>query len=250
VPKTKPAPIPDAPFVKVASDAEPAAKPAIVTDAAAKPTAAPQREAKPAAVTEVAAKPAAAPERAAKPVISLLPTAKPLNLTKPQAAPACRKQPSEAESACVALDGKNAELRAEIGKLEARVNSLLAHENSRQPEVSKPAPQADMPPVAPKAEAHPVEASPGQAASGKVQPAGAPSRLSAKQAGRPHQKTVANEAEKPSMPWGWIAGAGLAVFAAVGALQFWRRRRKGAKSVTVHAPLPAEEENQAEPTLG
>jgi hypothetical protein len=270
VPKTKPAPIPDAPFVKVASDAEPAAKPAeppaqtaaaaagsepakkpaMVTDAAAKPTAAPQREAKPAAVTEVAAKPAAAPERAAKPVISLLPTAKPLNLTKPQAAPACRKQPSEAESACVALDGKNAELRAEIGKLEARVNSLLAHENSRQPEVSKPAPQADVPPVAPKAETRPLEASPGQVASGKVQPAGVPSRLSAKPAGRPHQKTVANQAEKPSMPWGWIAGAGLAVFAAVGALQFWRRRRKGAKSVTVHAPLPAEEENQAEPTLG
>jgi hypothetical protein len=52
------------------------------------------------------------------------------------------------------------------------------------------------------------------------------------------------------MPWGWIAGAGLAVFAAVGALQFWRRRRKGPKSTTVHAPLPAEEENQAEPTLG
>jgi hypothetical protein len=249
VPKTKPAPIPDAPFVKVA-DAEPAGKPSEPPAQAAAASGSSEPAKKQSTVTDATAKPAAALERAAKPVISLLPPAKPLNPAKAPAAPACRKQPSEAENACVALDGKNAELRAEIGKLEARVNSLLAHENSRQPEVSKPAPQGDVPPVAPKPETPAVQAAAGQAASGKVQPARVTSRLPAKPAASPHKKAAASEPEKPGMPWGWIAGAGLAVFAAVGALQFWRRRRKGPKSTTVHAPLPAEEENQAEPTLG
>jgi hypothetical protein len=52
------------------------------------------------------------------------------------------------------------------------------------------------------------------------------------------------------MPWGWIAGAGAAVFAVIGALQFWRHRRKQPKANTVHAPLPDEEESQVEPSLG
>jgi hypothetical protein len=175
----------------------------------------------------------------------------PLKLAKAQAAPVCRKQPSEAESTCTGLDTKNAELRAEIGKLEARVNSLLAHENPRQPEVSKPAPKRDQLPVSPQAERPQAEPSHGQTASGMVKPVQPASGLPAIPHASPRKAGAAKADDSSAgMPWGLIAAAGAAIFAAVGALQLWHHRRKRPKSVTVHAPLPAEDEGQIEPTLG
>lgn len=173
----------------------------------------------------------------------------PLKLAKAPPAPACRKQPSEAENTCVALDSKNAELRAEIGKLEARVNSLLEHDKPREPEPPKRPPQQD---VAPQQAPHPaVQESPGQTASGKVTPV-QPARALRSKAARQPQKggpAKADAAATAGMPWGWIGGAGAAVFAAIGALQFWRHRRQRRKPTTVHAPLP-QEGSQVEPSLG
>jgi hypothetical protein len=148
----------------------------------------------------------------------------------------------------VALDSKNAELRAEIGKLEARVNSLLEHDKPRQPEPSKRPHQQD---VAPQPAQHPaVRESPGQTASGKVTPVQPARALRSKPARQPLKAGPAKaDAAAAAMPWGWIAGAGAAVFAAIGALRFWRHRRQRPKPTTVHAPLP-QEESQVEPTLG
>ncbi|MGZ5200328.1 MAG: FimV/HubP-related protein [Telluria sp.] len=270
------------PAATPAASTEPAATPAATTAPAAKPAVTPAQAAKPAALTEPIAKAAPSSGPAAKAAPSSEPIAKqvpaadppskrpasaeppvpplpwaagqparpaPLKLAKAPPAPACRKQTSAAESTCIALDSKNAELRAEIGKLEARVNSLLAKENSRQPEVSKPAPQQTVLPVPQKPERPALEESPGQAASGKVKPM--QSRLAPKPAALPHKPVAAKAGEAtPGMPWGWIGGAGVAVFAAIGALQFWRHRRKRPKSATVHAPLPDDEAGQVEPTLG
>jgi hypothetical protein len=176
----------------------------------------------------------------------------PLKLAKAPAAPVCRTQPSQAESTCVVLDSKNAELRAEIGRLEARVNSLLAQENSRQPEESKPsAPSgAKLQEARPAATTSPQPvAAPSQSAAGQIKPATAHRAKLTK--GAPQPIPVAHKAEEPAgMPWGWLAAAGAAVFAAIGGLQFWRHRRKRPKSMTVHAPLPDDEEGQVEPTLG
>jgi pilus assembly protein FimV len=177
-----------------------------------------------------------------------------LKLAKAQAAPACTKQASQTESACVVLDSKNAELRAEIGKLEARVNTLLSQQNSHQAEVSKPAVPPPAAPAVP-AEAKNIEApapaaAPSQSAKGQIKPALPSIKAGIKQVALQAKANEKKAEPAPGMPWGWIAGAGAAVFALVGALQFWRHRRKQPKARTVHVPLPDEEEAQVEPTLG
>jgi pilus assembly protein FimV len=165
-----------------------------------------------------------------------------LKLAKATAAPVCRKQPSESENTCVALDSKNAELRAEIGKLEARVNSLLAQQNS-------PAPAASGAATAAKPEQTGAgQPAPAEPKTPKPKPPGQPKPAVKPPAGHAAPEKAAEG--KAGMPWGWIAVAGTAIFAAVGALQFWRHRRKRIKSAKVHAALPRDEESQVEPTLG
>jgi hypothetical protein len=177
-----------------------------------------------------------------------------LKLAKAQAAPACTKQAAQTESACVVLDSKNAELRAEIGKLEARVNTLLSQQNSHQAEVSKPAVPAPAAPAAPaetkNIEAPAPAAAPSQSAKGQIKPALPSIKAGIKKVALQAKVDEKRAEPAPGMPWGGIAGAGAAVFALVGALQFWRHRRKQPKTRTVHVPLPDEEEAQVEPTLG
>jgi hypothetical protein len=116
-------------------------------------------------------------------------------------APACPAQPeAQADPVCAGLDRKNADLRDQIGKLEAKVLALQALERPAHP--------------APKAghDTHAVTA-----------PAPPASQL-----------------QRPALPWKWIALAGAAVFALVGAVQFWRTRRARAKAAELKHPVELE----------
>lgn len=189
----------------------------------------------------------------------------PAAIALPRPAPACPKEPSQTESACTGLDGKNAELRAELVKLEARVKILQEQEKARAAKAAeaaaapKPAPQPDPPamPSTSKSPGHAVERPAADEKFGQVledPPAPAPAFKPVK------LKPVVPTPPPPpkpedvgeGMPWGWIAGAGAAVFALIGALQFWRHRRKQGKKVQkVHQPLPeTDDEEQIEPTFG
>jgi hypothetical protein len=278
-PPARTVPVP-APAAAPAPTAAPAQAPSAARAPAPTPTPAPSAAPTPA--------PTAAPASIRAKQTTAEPVAPPLNwvappvrssiakLPKAQALPACRKQPSETESACTVLDGKNAELRAQIVKLEARVNSLQAAS------VRALSPAAEQKPVAAgvPAAATPAGESPfaqltaaasSSAASSSAPatvaaaaPAPAPVPQSAPAAGTPVREPTRPGAEKkPShpapepepvsgMPWAWIAGSGVAVFALIGALRLFRRRSKGASKGAKKVPLkeaPAQE-SQVEPTLG
>lgn len=190
--------------------------------------------------------------------------AHPAVIPPPKPVAACPKEPSQAEATCSALDGKNAELRAELVKLEERVKTLQAEAQARavaeakaraaaKPvEAPKPVVPAKPPPVKKEGERPAADEKFGQVI--EEPPPHAPVFKPVKlKAVVPVAAPVpaAPEELPAGMPWGWIAGAGGGVFATIGGAQFWRHRRKQAKVHRVHAPLPEhDDEELVEPTLG
>jgi len=191
----------------------------VVTDLSAAPVAAPKpmavkpRPPKPLkppkplhpatpATPVVAEKVAPAPEPAAAthastPLSKPLPV--PVALPAPASAATCAPSSSvDSATVCAALDVKNAQLREQIGTLEDKVRVLQVA----------------------------LGASPSAVVQDKVAPRGAP---------RPSRKRPAPEPEA-STPWGWIAGAVVAVLGLVGGALFLLRRRK--RAAPMIQPMP------------
>lgn len=191
----------------------------VVTDLSAAPVAAPKpmavkpRPPKPLkppkplhpatpATPVVAEKVAPAPEPAAAthastPLSKPLPV--PVALPAPASAATCAPSSSvDSATVCAALDVKNAQLREQIGTLEDKVRVLQVA----------------------------LGASPSAVVQDKVAPRGAP---------RPSRKRPAPEPEA-STPWGWIAGAVVAVLGLVGGALFRLRRRK--RAAPMIQPMP------------
>ena len=146
-------------------------------------------------------KEAPTPEPAAAAPASLpSPTPLPVPASAPAAAPAATCAPSSADSApvCAALDVKNALLREQIGTLEDKVRVLQVA----------------------------LGASPSAVVQDKVAKPATP---------RPSRKRPAPEPDA-STPWGWIAGAVIAVLVLVGGALLVLRRRKLAGPVI--EPMP------------
>jgi hypothetical protein len=150
----------------------------------------------------VAEKVAPAPEpvaatHASTPVPKPLPV--PVALPAPASAATCAPASSvDNATVCAALDVKNAQLREQIGTLEDKVRVLQVA----------------------------LGASPSAVVQDKVAPRAAP---------RPSRKRPAPEPEA-STPWGWIAGAVVAVMGLVGGTLFLLRRRK--RAAPMIQPMP------------
>lgn len=150
----------------------------------------------------VAEKVAPAPEppaatQASTPLSKPLPV--PVALPAPASAATCAPASSvDSATVCAALDVKNAQLREQIGTLEDKVRVLQVA----------------------------LGASPSAVVQDKVAPRAAP---------RPSRKRPAPEPDA-STPWGWIAGAVVAVLALVGGALFILRRRK--RAAPMIQPMP------------
>jgi pilus assembly protein FimV len=224
-------------------------------------------------VAEPVAKPAAKPAEPVAPTLAWTPPVRPAAVRLPKATPppACVRAPSAEETACAALDVKNAELKAQIAKLESRVNALqgasareVAPVADKVKDVKQAAPAAK--PAQSAAASALFSAASGEPASASASAASIASALAIASvpAGEPVRAAVHKTAAKvraaqhaaapepaTGMPWGWIAGAGAAVFVLIGAgQQLLRRRRrpKGKVMVPLATSEPADE--QVEPTLG
>ncbi|MBD8722412.1 hypothetical protein IFT43_03415 [Oxalobacteraceae sp. CFBP 13708] len=179
-----------------------AAKPMVVKPRLPKPPK-PPRPVMPTAPL-VAEKVAPAPEAAAAtqaptPLSKPLPVPVPVALPAPASAATCVPASSvDSTTVCAALDVKNAQLRDQIGTLEDKVRVLQVA----------------------------LGASPSAVVQDKVAPRAAP---------RPSRKRPAPEPEA-STPWGWIAGAVVAVLALVGGALFILRRRK--RAAPMIQPMP------------
>jgi hypothetical protein len=148
----------------------------------------------------VAEKVAPAPEPAAATPTST-PVPKPLPVALPASASAATCAPASSvdnATVCAALDVKNAQLREQIGTLEDKVRVLQVA----------------------------LGASPSAVVQDKVAPRAAP---------RPSRKRPAPEPEA-STPWGWIAGAVVAVLGLAGGMLFLLRRRK--RAAPMIQPMP------------
>jgi hypothetical protein len=148
----------------------------------------------------VAEKVAPAPEPAAVTPTST-PVPKPLPVALPASASAATCAPASSvdnATVCAALDVKNAQLREQIGTLEDKVRVLQVA----------------------------LGASPSAVVQDKVAPRAAP---------RPSRKRPAPEPEA-STPWGWIAGAVVAVLGLAGGMLFLLRRRK--RAAPMIQPMP------------
>jgi hypothetical protein len=187
--------------------------------------------------------PAAAPAAPPLPLQAPEPRAAAVPLAKASVAPSCRPQPAaapQADPVCAALDQKNSDLRAQIAALEQKVKALQNDAKRKGPALPaaiaphaaavKPALHAVQPPAA-----KPPVVPQGHGKNGQAKP----------------------QAQPPRLPWGWIAGAGAAVFALIGAFRFWRMKREKAKAdmkATMKArasrPVPLDAGVPAEPTLG
>ncbi|GAA0408125.1 hypothetical protein ACFOY5_18120 [Massilia aurea] len=148
----------------------------------------------------VAEKVAPAPEPAAvTPTSTPVPKPLPVALPAPASAATCAPASSvDNATVCAALDVKNAQLREQIGTLEDKVRVLQVA----------------------------LGASPSAVVQDKVAPRAAP---------RPSRKRPAPEPEA-STPWGWIAGAVVAVMGLVGGTLFLLRRRK--RAAPMIQPMP------------
>jgi hypothetical protein len=148
----------------------------------------------------VAEKVAPAPEPAAVTPTST-PVPKPLPVALPASASAATCAPASSvdnATVCAALDVKNAQLREQIGTLEDKVRVLQVA----------------------------LGASPSAVVQDKVAP---------RAASRPSRKRPAPEPDA-STPWGWIAGAVVAVLGLVGGALFILRRRK--RAAPMIQPMP------------
>jgi hypothetical protein len=149
-------------------------------------------------------------------------------LAKAVAAPACKPQPApqaQPDPVCSALDHKNADLRAQVSRLEEKVKLLQAEAKRKPVAIPVKAP-------APLVKARPV-------------PQGRP-RVAPPPVGAPRAQAQAWPAV---LPWGWIAGAGAVVFMLIGAVRFARMKRAQAQS-RLKARATRESPVLAEPTLG
>ena len=135
------------------------------------------------------------------------------------AAPAVCAPQAEQTSVCAALDGKNAELKKQIGVLEGKVKSLQASLGATPPAAPKPIP-APTPTPAPAPEA-------------AHKPTG-PKPISAIKPLVPHKPKTPPEPES-DLPWGWIGGAAALLLASGGALQLLRRRKRTVGNVDIPA---------------
>jgi hypothetical protein len=205
VPAPVPLPMPAKALVPVVADlsAAPVAapKPVAVNPRPPKPPKAPKppHPATP-ATPVVAEKVAPAPEPAAVTPTST-PVPKPLPVALPASASAATCAPASSvdnATVCAALDVKNAQLREQIGTLEDKVRVLQVA----------------------------LGASPSAVVQDKVAPRAAP---------RPSRKRPAPEPET-SAPWGWIAGAVVAVLGLAGGTLFLLRRRK--RAAPMIQPMP------------
>lgn len=138
-----------------------------------------------------------APTNASTPVARPLPV--PVALPAPASGATCAPAASvDNATVCAALDVKNAQLREQIGTLEDKVRVLQVA----------------------------LGASPSAVVQDKVAPRATP---------RPSRKRPAPEPET-STPWGWIAGAVVAVLGLVGGALFLLRRRK--RAAPMIQPMP------------
>lgn len=209
-PTPVPAPVPMPAKAPAPVVAELSAAPVAAPVAAPKPMAVKPRPPKPPkpphpatpATPVIAEKVAPAPEPAeatptSTPVSKPLPV--PVALPVPASAATCAPASSvDNATVCAALDVKNAQLREQIGTLEDKVRVLQVA----------------------------LGASPSAVVQDKVAPRAAP---------RPSRKRPAPEPEA-STPWGWIAGAVVAVLGVAGGTLFLLRRRK--RAAPMIQPMP------------
>jgi hypothetical protein len=241
-----------APALAAARGAAPASAPAPV--APAMPAHAPVRAPVPvrahgeavAAPTSVQPAPAPIVVKPARPAV----LAKPVPAAAAQP-PACLRQPDEAQ-ACTVLGAKNADLRAQLVRLEDKVKGLQARlgvtpadhvgppspplaamPGASKPAASKPAAGAAVQPAPATAPEH-ANAGAGDAAPGKPEPAPEETRPPVPAVPKPIRsiktlvphKAVA-PADDDSLPWGWVgAGAGLLALAGAGTALLAARRKK------------------------
>lgn len=235
-PDPNPAPAPAPAPVPV-----PAPVPAAVTHAEPAPKAAPVAVSLPPRKAVTVRKPEPAAD--AEPKAS---APKPLPLpshARQAAAPAICAQQAEQASVCVALDGKNAELKKQIGVLEGKVKSLQASLGATPPAAPKPAP-ASTPASAPIPKPAPTPA-PAAASAAASAPAPAPVlELAQKPAGPkpisaikplvPRKPKTPPPEPESGLPWGWIGGAA-ALLLASGAALLLRRRKRTVRNVDIPA---------------
>jgi hypothetical protein len=177
----------------------------------------------PAAQPEPAAKSqAAAARQAVQPARSAIPAA--LAHLRASAAPACVHD-ERAAQACAVLGVKNAELRAQLGRLEDKVKGLQA--------------TLDAPPAPAVPEAHPEP----------EQKAG-PKPIHSIKPLMPRKPKEEKLAPEPGLPWGRIGAAAGALAVTGGAVAAVLRRRRRSKPEEEPAPAAEQaEEPVVEPTL-
>jgi hypothetical protein len=198
-PAPAPAPVP-APLPAAKVHAEPAPMPVPA------PVLAPPRPQPKPAVAKLHAAP-----KVAMPAPAPAPQPLPIHAPQPAAPAACAQQAAQAK-VCAALDGKNAALKAEIGKLEGKVQALR---------------QTLGMPVAASASA--------SAASEEASLPAAPKPISAIKPLVPRKPKAPAPAPDAALPWGWI-GSGAAVLLALGgSLLLLRRRVRTVQNVDIPA---------------
>jgi hypothetical protein len=218
--------------------AAPVPAPVVVAPAAPMPAPVAKPVPSPTPVRKAAA---AAPVRAPQPQ----PLPLPIHGVQPAAPAACAQQAEQAK-VCLALDGKNAALREQIGALEGKVKVLQG--------VLKAAPAPVK--AAPLAHAAPVAAAPAAAAAAAKPPAApAAARPAAPAASVPAAPKPIHAikplvpikpkapppapAHEAGLPWGWIgAGAGLLLALGAAAAVLQRLRRRAIAKAALKADLP------------
>lgn len=189
--------------------------PAAVTHTDPAPKAAPVAVAVPPRKTIAVRKPAPAADVEPK---ASAPQPLPLPIQARQAAaPAACARSTEQASVCVALDGKNAELKKQIGVLEGKVKSLQASLGA--PAAAAAAASASAPAPTPEA-AH--------------KPTG-PKPISAIKPLVPRKPKTPPPEPESGLPWGWIGGAAALLLASGAALLLLRRRKRTVRNVDIPA---------------
>jgi hypothetical protein len=142
------------------------------------------------------------------------------------AAPAACARSTEQASVCVALDGKNAELKKQIGVLEGKVKSLQAS-------LGAPAPAPAAAAASAAASASAPASAPAPAPEAAHKPTG-PKPISAIKPLVPRKPKTPPPEPESGLPWGWIGGAA-ALLLASGAALLLRRRKRTVRNVDIPA---------------